>query len=238
MPQIEDYVWDANLQAGSGAPASAADLAQGSAGIMRQRTPEEVQSLMDLMNSQTLSSGGFPYSSGDTFNYAGTPAGDPSNWRLSRADAESPLAYMSQGSGGIVGGPPWRPNDQGGYFTLDQLYGVGRGGQVPGGGAGGGMSFRSSAPSTNNWRLTLPFGGGPGAIMRNGMVIFPGENTSYGLQGGAGGASLGASGEQTMPGVREKLFPFSGGGKGMGGAAFWPGGAPWGHTFGRPGAYE
>jgi len=163
--------------------------------------------------------GGMPQGVGTEAFAGGT---DPKDWFMTRSDLESPLQYTEQG-----GAKGWQGNDRGGYFTLDQLY---RGKPMP-----GPMMHMSNAPSTNNWRLTVPFGGGPGDIMRNGMVIRPGDVAHHGLPAGAGGGSFGASGEQ-FAAVRPTFAPFSGGG--TKGAMFWPGGPVWGYTYGRPGAYE
>jgi hypothetical protein len=145
-------------------------------------------------------------------------AADPNNWFMTRGDLESPLAYMGASSFGspyAQGG--WQPNDKGGYFTLDQLY-QGRG--IP----NEGMQFKSNFPSTNNWQLTVPYGGGQGAIMRNGMVVWPGSVAAglglpYGHTGSAGGGGADTSMQFPL-----QIPPF---GSNIWGMKYWPGGQPW-----------
>jgi hypothetical protein len=106
------------------------------------------------------------------------------------------------------------PSDKGGFFSIEQLFGLtGTPRQVPGMGGGGpgaqttqtvregatpvpqAATFGMGGPSTNNWRL---LGRGPGWIMRNGMPI---QTQSAGGRWGypaGGGPSSGASGEQWM----------------------------------------
>jgi hypothetical protein len=117
------------------------------------------------------------------------------------------------------------PSDKGGFFSLQDLYGL-TGRNEPTGAIGpfnvrtaNGMvnsagetemgmvgrrdvppigTFGAAAPSTNNWRLLGGMGGGPGDILRNGLLIRPrAGGTRWG--GPAGWTpSGGNTGEQGM----------------------------------------
>jgi hypothetical protein len=82
------------------------------------------------------------------------------------------------------------PNDQGGFFTMADLYRGQRQG-VPAIG-----SYQSDLPSTNNWRL---LGKGPGWIQRNGFLIdTQSPSTRFGYRSGAFPTG-GVSAEQYVP---------------------------------------
>src|SRR5262245_30603267 len=147
----------------------------------------------------------------------------PNSWFLSRGDLESPLNYMaSTGNSPFVPGK-WQPNDQGGYFTLNQLY-QGRN-DMP-----SIFQHGSNMPSTNNWRLTLPYGGGPGAILRNGQLTCPGVMASRGHMASPSGTGMGPAEEpgSALPTNVEPGAALSG--RNVWGAYYWPGGSPWGYT--------
>jgi hypothetical protein len=148
------------------------------------------------------------------------------------------------------------PSDQGGFFTIQDLFGQsgtptqvpGTGPQRPGGDAAntvtqrvGGTpvpsiaTFGMEQPSTNNWRL---LGMGPGWIMRNGQLI---DTRASGTRwGGPGGwtPTGGNSGEQSMPGRGTALGAGANYGvpnllqAGLGQPITygWPGAANWWHT--------
>src|SRR5262245_1461616 len=67
---------------------------------LRYRTLEEINSLLDLMNDQILSSG-IPAGAGGFAGDSGM-TGDPKNWKLTRGDLESPLSYLA-----VQGTSPW-----------------------------------------------------------------------------------------------------------------------------------
>jgi hypothetical protein len=171
MPNVSEFGWDPNRQMATGAPVAPGDPSS-SAGFAYQRSPEEIQSLLDLMGADQPVASTFPGGGGG--GPEGSPMADPANWFMTRGDLESPLQYMaSMGSGTspYVGGS-WRPSDKGGYFTLSQLY---RGQNLP-----DVFAYGSNLPSTNNWRLTVPYGGHPGTILRNGQLIRPGPKAARG----------------------------------------------------------
>lgn len=157
---------------------------------------------------------------------AGYPeATDPKNWFLTRGDLESPLQYMG-GETGISPYVPgkWQPNDQGGYFTLQQLY---QGRDVPG------MYARAGdidQPSTNNWRLTVPYGGGPGYILRNGQLIMPGQHAASGLMYGQPKSARGPA-EDPGSQMNVEVPPFNAlTGSNVWATSYWPGVVRGGYT--------
>src|SRR5262245_53849793 len=126
LPPGMEYITDPTRQFSTGLPRDPNDSS--TQAFTRYRTDEEINSLLDLINSQTVSGGEIP--GGTTGAYvsgAGSPLSDPGNWKITRGDLESPLAYMA---GGMLPGR-WKGNDRGGYFTLNQLYGLGKPGGSP-----------------------------------------------------------------------------------------------------------
>jgi hypothetical protein len=148
------------------------------------------------------------------------------------------------------------PSDKGGFFRTEDLFGLtGTPTQAPipgpaGQGAGPGRNMQMtregaipvpqiatwgmSAPSTNNWRLLAPWGGGVGDILRNGMLIKTRDSgTMWGYPAGQG-HSGGASGEQSMPWLPIALGTGAAHGMpnmlatGIGPPSYhWPGGTSW-----------
>jgi len=134
---------------------------------------------------------------------------------ISVSDLARGLAPASvPGRPGRTGGVGYEyPNDQGGFFRIEDVFGLTKhpgppvgGPMMPGGrqppstvqdvSVPAIMNFAKNAPSTNNWRL---LGKGPGWIMRNGFVI--NAHDPYLSWGGPGGVppNYGNSGEQSIP---------------------------------------
>jgi hypothetical protein len=183
---------------------------------------------------QQIVSSGMPQ-----FYGSGNPDGgvtDPKNWFTSRGDLESPLAYL-----GWKGISPWVPgnwegNDKGGYFTLDQLYARQRqpptaAGEIGNAGAPPQIfQLGGNLPSTNNWRLTKPYGGGgPNDILRNGQLIRRSEVAGRGWPGNSGGVAWAAA-ENAPMGAITYINPTAGftGGNPFS-AYWWPGGQVFGY---------
>lgn len=133
------------------------------------------------------------------------------------------------------------PSDQGGFFSIQDLFGLTRQPtQVPGMMSVGGRpatsvqqtanipsiaTFNAQLPSTNNWRL---LGRGPGWIMRNGNLInMNAPETSRGGYLGADMGNIGASAESGAPGTFTHSDLGTGAWAGMPnnwrGATGWPG---------------
>jgi hypothetical protein len=142
----------------------------------------------------------------------GVSVGDLVSGFFPRYGGRNPGEYAGQGYS--------FPSDKGGFFSLQDIYGL-TGKDVPSGvpaspgepefqhvgrldipSIGG---FGAGGASTNNWRLLAPWGGGPGDIMRNGFLIHPNAGgTRWG--GPASWTPTGGNtGEQSMPAAATSL---------------------------------
>jgi hypothetical protein len=197
---------------------------------LRYRTPQEMQSLLDMLDQQITGPGlgGIPAGATPFTGPGNSPLSDPSNWKLTRGDLESPLAYMANmGNSPFMPGT-WRPSDKGGYFTLQQLF---QGRDIP-----EIFSHGANLPSTNNWRLTVPYGGGPGSILRNGQLIQPGWNAARGQMLGSTGSGVTGSGEDVGSTWNIPVNPGAAlSGNNVWASQYWPGGSIFGMPFGNKG---
>lgn len=123
------------------------------------------------------------------------------------------------------------PNDRGGFFSLEKLFGMRQGASgLP---IGGAAQMGSLAPSTNNWRL---LGKGPGWIMRNGQYIQTQDpSAKWGLPLGAD-YSFSDTAESGAPSAHRYVSPGGAfGGMNKWDAYYWPGGSIMGYTRGPHG---
>jgi hypothetical protein len=193
-------------------PGTAPPMANAPAGQQQQQQPRQMYGSWDPDFQRTLSGPSYRMPDGsvnpELAKYF-TPEGQPIIDDPRKVAAEGGVSVGDLASGFFprygraneyAGQGYSFPSDKGGFFSLQDLYGL-TARSEPTGAVGpfnvrtaNGMvnsagetetamvgrrdipqlgAFGAGGASTNNWRLLAPWGGGPGDIMRNGFLIHP-----------------------------------------------------------------